>query len=163
MARPGLIRETKGGGGRAKRLGVSTQCVEIGRPELVGGKASKAGAQPPHSPQLRGLWRQWTTASPSLVCSLSLSLVLFLTSGHAEPGSFASRLPSRPHHTQISRVHGTTPPPHFLSVQLALHANTFIWMLKTSEKSRLTQTLLAHPWQPLGSVSFWLRTTTWHI
>lgn len=138
---------------------MSTQCVEVGRPELVGGKASKAGVQPPHSPQLRGLWRQWTTASPSL----ALSLVLFLTSGHAEPGSFASRLPSQPHHTQISWVHGTTPPAHFLSVQLALCANTFIWMLETSEKSRLTQTLLAHHWQPLGSVSFWLRTTTWHI
>lgn len=43
--------------------GVSVQCVEIGRPELVGGKASKARAQPPHSHQLRGMWRQWTRAS----------------------------------------------------------------------------------------------------
>lgn len=45
--------------------GVSVQCVEIGRPELVGGKASKAGAQPPHSQQLRGMWRQRTRASTS--------------------------------------------------------------------------------------------------
>lgn len=54
----------------------STQCVEIGRPELVGGKASKAGAQPPHSPQLRGLWRQRTTAS--LFLSLSVSPLVLL-------------------------------------------------------------------------------------
>lgn len=50
------------GRGRGWR-GVSVQCVEIGRPELVGGKASKARAQPPHSHQLRGMWRQWTRAS----------------------------------------------------------------------------------------------------
>lgn len=60
MAGPVLIRETKGKGGVAlvgRRVGwggVSVQCVEIGRPELVGGKASKAGAQPPHSHQLWG-------------------------------------------------------------------------------------------------------------
>lgn len=52
-----------GAGGWEGGGGVSVQCVEIGRPELVGGKASKAGAQPPHSHQLRGMWRQRTRAS----------------------------------------------------------------------------------------------------
>lgn len=66
----------------------STQCVEIGRPELVGGKASKAGAQPPHSPQLRGLWRQRTTASPFLSFARSLSLSPSQTRGHTAPGCF---------------------------------------------------------------------------
>lgn len=63
MAGPVLIRETKGKGGEEDGGGVSVQCVEIGRPELVGGKASKARAQPPHSHQLRGMWRQRTRAS----------------------------------------------------------------------------------------------------
>lgn len=63
MAGPVLIRETKGKGGEEDGGGVSVQCVEIGRPELVGGKASKASAQPPHSHQLRGMWRQRTRAS----------------------------------------------------------------------------------------------------
>lgn len=53
----------RGRGWRGGSGGVSVQCVEIGRPELVGGKASKARAQPPHSHQLRGMWRQWTRAS----------------------------------------------------------------------------------------------------
>lgn len=53
----------KGGGrGRGWR-GLSVPCVEIGRPELVGGKASKVRAQPPHSHQLQGMWRQRTRAS----------------------------------------------------------------------------------------------------
>ena len=64
MAGRVLIRETKGKGGEEDGGGgVSVQCVEIGRPELVGGKASKARAQPPHSHQLRGMWRQRTRAS----------------------------------------------------------------------------------------------------
>lgn len=63
MAGQVLIRETKGKGGEEDGRGVSVQCVEIGRPELVGGKASKARAQPPHSHQLRGMWRQRTRAS----------------------------------------------------------------------------------------------------
>lgn len=58
MAGPVLIRETKGRGVGGGEGGVSVQCVEIGRPELVGGKASKAREQPPHSHQLRGMWRQ---------------------------------------------------------------------------------------------------------
>lgn len=62
MAGQVLIRETKGKGGEEDGRGVSVQCVEIGRPELVGGKASKARAQPPHSHQLRGMWRQRTRA-----------------------------------------------------------------------------------------------------
>lgn len=55
--------------------GASVQCVEIGRPELVGGKASKARAQPPHSHQLRGMWRQRTRASSAAPqpCSFSFS------------------------------------------------------------------------------------------
>lgn len=84
MAGPVLIRETKGkgggeaGGGGGDGVGgggVSVQCVEIGRPELVGGKASKARAQPPHSHQLRGMWRQRTRASSAAPqpCSFSFS------------------------------------------------------------------------------------------
>lgn len=63
--RAGPYKGNKGKGrGRGWRgRGVSVQCVEIGRPELVGGKASKARAQPPHSHQLRGMWRQRTRAS----------------------------------------------------------------------------------------------------
>jgi len=80
----------------------STQCVEIGRPELVGGKASKAGAQPPHSPQLRGLWRQRTTASLFLSLSLCLSSRSpSQTRGHTAPGCLTSRLPNLPRHTHL--------------------------------------------------------------
>lgn len=57
--------------------GVSVQCVEIGRPELVGGKASKA--QPPHSHQLRGMWRQRTRASSAAPQPYSFSFSYYST------------------------------------------------------------------------------------
>lgn len=59
--------------------GVSVQCVEIGRPELVGGKASKARAQPPHSHQLRGMWRQRTRASSAAPQPFSFSFSCYST------------------------------------------------------------------------------------
>ncbi len=80
---------------------ISTQCVEIGRPELVGGKASKAGAQPAHSPQLRGLWRQRTTASLFLSFARSHSLSPSQTRGHTAPGCFTSSLPNLPCRTHL--------------------------------------------------------------
>lgn len=99
----------------------STQCVEIGRPELVGGKASKAGAQPPHSPQLRGLWRQRTTASLFLSFALSLSPLVLLPkpgatlhqaalphacqtfpAAHISCWDYGSTRPSRPKSTEIT-------------------------------------------------------------
>lgn len=55
MAGQALIRETKAKGGvEDGGGGLSVPCVEIGRPELEGGKASKVRARPPHSHQLRG-------------------------------------------------------------------------------------------------------------
>lgn len=86
MAGPVLIRETKGEGGEEDGVGggggaggVSVQCVEIGRPELVGGKASKARAQPPHSHQLRGMWRQRTRASSAAPQPSSFSFSCYST------------------------------------------------------------------------------------
>lgn len=58
---------------------MSVQCVEIGRPELVGGKASKARAQPPHSHQLRGMWRQRTRASSAAPQPYSFSFSYYST------------------------------------------------------------------------------------
>lgn len=68
------------GKGRGRGLGgVSVQCVETGRPELVGGKASKARAQPPHSHQLRGMWRQRTRASAAAPQPHSFSFAHYST------------------------------------------------------------------------------------
>lgn len=80
MAGQVLIRETKGKGGEEDwGGGVSVQCVETGRPELVGGKASKARAQPPHSHQLRGMWRQRTRASAAAPQPHSFSFAHYST------------------------------------------------------------------------------------
>lgn len=91
--RAGPYKGNKGKGrGRGWRGvgGVSVQCVEIGRPELVGGRASKARAQPPHSHQLRGMWRQRTRASSAAPQPYSFSF--FHHSAEQESGFPASLL-----------------------------------------------------------------------
>lgn len=96
----------------------STQCVEIGRPELVGGKASKAGAQPPHSPQLRGLWRQRTTAS------------LFLSFSFPNQGPHCTRLPyltpAKPSLPRTSLAGTMEAPDLHVPKVLKLHSSVFI-------------------------------------